>query len=133
MLDVTWTTTRLFLHVFAAAVWVGGQFALAGMVPGLRAFGPEATRTAARRFALLAWPAYFVLLATGIWNLLEVSPSWTSEYGTTLMVKIGVAVLSGVAAFMHGVSRSPAGLAIWGALAALSAIAAMFLGVLLHG
>ena len=70
---------------------------------------------------------------TGIWNILAVGAPWSGAYGTTLIVKIAVVALSGVAAWAHGVSTTPRALAIWGALAALSAIAAVFLGVLLHG
>ena len=32
MLSPTATTVRLFLHVLAACVWVGGQLTLAGLV-----------------------------------------------------------------------------------------------------
>ena len=37
MLSPDASTIRLFLHVLGATVWVGGQIALAGLVPGLRA------------------------------------------------------------------------------------------------
>jgi putative copper export protein len=131
MLPVSWDTIRLFLHVTAATIWVGGQLTLAGLVPGLRALSPDAPRAAARRFNLIAWPAYFVLIATGIWNVVAIEPAFDTAYGKTLMVKVVVAIFSGVAAFLHSISRSKSGLAIWGALSALSAIAALFLGVLL--
>lgn len=132
MLPVSWDTIRLFLHVAAATIWVGGQLTLAGLVPGLRALSPDAPRAAARRFNLIAWPAYFVLIATGIWNVFAVPDiAFDTAYGRTLMVKVVVAIFSGLAAFLHSISRSKAGLAIWGALSALSAIAALFLGVLL--
>jgi uncharacterized membrane protein len=39
MLPVSWDTIRLFLHVLAATVWVGGQLTLAALVPVLRRFG----------------------------------------------------------------------------------------------
>lgn len=132
MLPVHWDTVRLFLHVTAATIWVGGQLTLAGLVPGLRALAPDAPRAAARRYNRIAWPAYAVLVATGIWNVLAIdSLTFDSAYGKTLMVKVVVAVLSGVAAFLHSISRSRAGLAVWGAVSALSAITALFLGVLL--
>jgi putative copper export protein len=133
VLEVTVTTVRLFLHVLAATVWVGGQVTIAGLVPGLRSLSPDAPRAIGRRFARLAWPAYAVLVATGIWNVLAVDATWSGAYGTTLIVKISVVVLAGVAAFAHGVSRSRLGLAAWGALAAVASVAALFLGVLLHG
>lgn len=132
MLPVSWDTIRLFLHVTAATIWVGGQFTLAGLVPGLRQLSPDAPRAAARRFNLIAWPAYFVLIATGIWNVFAIPDlAMDTAYGRTLMVKVVVAVFSGLAAFLHSISRSKTGLAAWGALSALSAIAALFLGVLL--
>jgi hypothetical protein len=132
VLAVSWETIRLFLHVTAATIWVGGQFTLAGLVPGLRGISPDAPRAMARRFNRIAWPAYFVLVATGIWNVLAAHDvSMASPYGRTLMVKVVVALLSGVAAFLHIIARSKAGLAVWGAVSSLAAIGALFLGVLL--
>ena len=57
MLTATWATIRVFLHVLAATIWVGGQLTLAGLVPGLRALGDDAPRRVARRFNAIAWPA----------------------------------------------------------------------------
>ena len=132
MLPVGWPTVRLFLHVLAATVWVGGQLTLAGLVPGLRAISPDAPRTVARRFNAIAWPAYGVLVATGIWNILALKPSWSSEYGTTLLVKLVVVGVSGVTAFLHARAKTKPALAVFGALTGISALAALFLGVLLH-
>jgi len=42
-------------------------------------------------------------------------------------------VVSGVAAALHATARSRAGLAVFGALAGISALAALFLGILLAG
>ena len=52
VLAVSWATVRLFLHVLAAAVWVGGQLILAAIVPVLRRFGSDALAATARR---LTW------------------------------------------------------------------------------
>lgn len=133
MLTVHWSTVRLFLHVLAATVWVGGQLTLAGLVPGLRAISPDAPRSVARRFNRIAWPAFVVLVATGIWNIAAVHASFHGAYGVTLMVKIAVVAASGLSAFLHSTARSRAGLAAWGAVAGLSALAALFLGILLAG
>jgi putative copper export protein len=121
----------VFLHVTAATVWVGGQLTLAGLVPGLRNVSPDAPRLVARRFNRIAWVAFAVLVATGIWNILAIDPTWSSEYGVTLTVKLVVVVVSGTAAFLHSIARSKTGLAVFGALSAISALAAVFLGVML--
>jgi putative copper export protein len=133
VLPVTWTTVRLFLHVLGATVWVGGQLTLAGLVPGLRRVSPDAPRTVARRFNVIAWVAFAVLIATGIWNILAIRPDWSSAYGTTLIVKLVVVAASGLAAVLHARARSAAPLAVFGALSALAALGALFLGVLLAG
>lgn len=129
MLPVSWATVRVFLHVAAATVWVGGQITLAGLVPGLRALAPDAPRTVARRFNRIAWPAYVVLVVTGIWNIVDLSPDWSSDYGRTVMVKIAVVAASGVSALLHSRARTPRGLAVWGASSGLTALGALFLGV----
>lgn len=132
MLSPTADTIRLFLHVLAAAIWVGGQFALAGVVPALRRVSPEATKAAARAFARLAWPAFAVLVITGLWNIAEVHVGDTStEYQVTLMIKITLAILSGVFAAVHAVGRTKLAIALGGALGGLCAIGALFFGILL--
>jgi putative copper export protein len=133
VLSISWDTVRLFLHVLAATIWVGGQITLAGLVPGLRRVSPEAPRAMARRFNAIAWPALAVLVATGIWNILAITPRWSSSYGTTLIVKLAVVAVSGASAFLHARARSSAALAVFGATTGLSAVLALFLGVLLAG
>ena len=86
MLAVSWDTVRLFLHVLAATVWVGGQLTLAALVPALRRLGAEIPRAAARRFNQVAWPAFAVLILTGIWNVIAVRSQITGSYETTLVV-----------------------------------------------
>src|SRR5579862_7763325 len=125
---------RLSLHVLAACLWVGGQFTVAGLVPALRSVGPEAPKAAARALARVLWPAYFVLLATGIWNVAATHADKQDHvWKVVLAVKIAVVVLGGVAAFVHQRSKSRRGLAIWGAVSGLSALGALVLGVVLAG
>jgi putative copper export protein len=134
MLAVSWTTVRLFLHVLAATIWVGGQLTLAALVPALRGLGGQVTSAAARRFNQVAWPAFAVLVVTGVWNILADSgDDEASGYRTTLIVKLVLVAVSGVTAFVHARSRSTVGLAVFGALTGLSALGALFVGVLLAG
>jgi putative copper export protein len=133
MLSVSWDTLRLFLHVLAATVWVGGQITLAALVPVLRRLGAEIPRAAARRFNQVAWPAFAVLVVTGIWNIAAVHAQINGSYETTLVVKLIVVAISGVTAALHARARNPRWIAVFGALTGLSALAALFLGILLAG
>jgi putative copper export protein len=133
MLGVGWDTIRLFLHVLAATVWVGGQLTLAALVPALRRLGGELPKAAARAFNRIAWPAFAVLVATGIWNMIAESDKDTGRYRTTLIVKLCVVAVSGITAALHARSRSRTGLAVFGALTGTSALAALFLGIMLAG
>ena len=133
MLAVGWDTIRLFLHVLAATVWVGGQITLVALVPALRRLGAGIPRAAARRFNQVAWPAFAILVITGIWNIIAVRSQVTGSYETTLVVKLIAVAISGVSAALHARARTPAGLAVFGALTGVSSLAALFLGVLLAG
>ena len=135
MLAVSWDTVRLFLHVLAATIWVGGQLVLAALVPVLRRFGSDAVSAAARRFNQVAWTAFVILIVTGIWNIVAVRSQidHSASYRTTLIVKLAVVAVSGVAAALHIRSRTARSRAVFGALTGLSALAALFLGVLLAG
>jgi putative copper export protein len=134
MLGTDLDTIRLYLHVLAATVWVGGQITLAGLVPALRTLGPDAPRTVARRFNRIAWPAFGVLFLTGLWNLSELHVGdQPSQWIATLFAKLTVVALSGVSAALHTRAATKRALAIWGALSGLSALLALFYGVQLHG
>jgi putative copper export protein len=149
VLPVTSSTIRLFLHVLGATVWVGGQIALAGVVPVVRrAAGVDTVRLVAHRFQQIAWPAFALLLVTGVWNLFEVKLSdRSSDYIATLGLKLGFVVLSGLCAAGHALFTGPSVVAaaneaqasrrraFSGALAGLAllfALGAMFLGIMLH-
>ncbi|MBB3084435.1 putative copper export protein [Geodermatophilus sabuli] len=132
MLSIDLGVIRVFLHVLAATVWVGGQLTLAALVPVLRHAGPDAARNAARAFNRVAWPAFALLVATGIWNVLAIGDAGP-EYRTTLTVKLVLVLVSGVTAFLHARAGSRGGLVVFGALTGLSALGALFVGVLLAG
>ena len=128
MKTLDWETVRLFLHVLAATVWVGGQITLAALVPAVRGTAEGATRMAARAFNRIAWPAFGVLVVTGIWNVAALGDQGTA-FEHTLMLKYGLVLVSGVTAYAHQRSTSPTGLAVFGGLTGLSALGALFVGV----
>jgi uncharacterized membrane protein len=132
MLSPTASTVRLFLHVFASAVWVGGQFVVAGIVPGMRRAHPQALKTLAQGFGRVAWPAFAVVVVTGMWSLMEIDITATSSaYQVTIGVKIAFAIAAGMAAGVHAAGRSKLAVALGGALGALFSVVALFLGMLL--
>jgi len=132
MLPLHLETVRLFLHVLAATIWVGGQLVLAALVPALRGAGAEVPRLAARAFNRVAWPAFGVLILTGIWNVVAEGDRG-SAYRTTLMIKLTVVAASGIAAFLHARATSRRGMAVFGALTGLTALGALLLGIVLAG
>ena len=57
---------RLFLHVLAASIWVGGQFVMLGVLEPARKIGSLAMYRLCKMLAWLSWPALAVLVVTGI-------------------------------------------------------------------
>ncbi len=132
MIAPTLETLRLSLHVIAATIWVGGQLTLAALVPILRRHDPAAPRLAGQAYARVAWPAFGVLLVTGAWNVASVDEV-AGTYRTTLLVKLAVVALSGLTALAHTRATQPTQRAVYGGLTAVTALAALVLGVLLNG
>lgn len=133
MLNPTSDTIRLFLHVLAAAVWVGGQIVLAGLVPRLRREAPPTTRIAARAFGAVAWPAFLVLFATGMWSILDITLSdQTTDYQVTVGVHVVLAVIAATSAAIHSLGRSKLALALGGAIGLVASLGALFVGLLLR-
>jgi len=131
MITPTAESFRLFLHVLAACVWVGGQLVLGALVPRVRASNPEALRTIANAFGRIAWPAFAVALVTGIWNLMAVDPAeHGNAYLVTLSIKLGLVALAAISTLIHSNSSSKLGLALGGAVGLLSSLAIVWFGIL---
>ena len=134
MLAPALLTIRLTLHVLAATVWVGGQIVMAGLVGPARGLGPDAPKALARAFARLAWPAYAVLVVTGVWNITADGYSnGDTAWKAVLMAKIAVVVLAGVGVLLHQRATTKRGLAVWGSVGGLASVAALVMGILLAG
>ena len=122
-------TIRIFVHILAASIWVGGQFVLAGLVSGLRRDHRDALPVVARGFARIGWPAFTVAVVTGVWSLLSIG---TLDAGAqiALALKIVAVALSGAAAAAHSLSSSRLTKALGGAVGSVSAVAALLLAVI---
>ena len=128
MLTINLEVVRLTLHVLAATVWVGGQIVLAVLVGPLRRVAPAAIVPAARAFAWVAWPAFGVLVVTGVWMLIGAGEQ-TDAYKTTLMIKLTLVLVSGIGVALHTFVKSPALKGIWAAVGFVSALGVVLLGV----
>ncbi|MFM1789830.1 MAG: hypothetical protein RLZZ526_157 [Actinomycetota bacterium] len=132
MINPSFESLRLFLHILSASVWVGGQLGLGALVPRVRATNPEALKTLAHAFGSVAWPAFGVAFVTGIWNLMAVDPTAHGDaYLVTLAVKLALVGLAAISSLVHSNSKSKVGLALGGAIGLVSSLAVMWLGVLL--
>lgn len=126
-------TIRISLHIAAVAVWVGGQLVVAAIVPKLRTGHHDALPLVAQGFARVAWPAFFIAIATGMWSLMAVDVgSTTIGYQVAMMLKVLAVLLSGAAAAVHSAGSSRATKAIGGALGLVFALTALVLGVLIR-
>ena len=128
MLTINLDVVRLTLHVLAATIWVGGQIVLPALVGPLRRTAPAAIAPAARAFAWVAWPAFAVLVVTGVWMIAGAGDQ-SDAYRTTLMVKMVFVLVSGVGAALHTFVKNPALKGIWAAVGLVSALCVVLLGV----
>ena len=133
MLSPTADSIRLFLHILAASIWVGGQIVLGGLVPKLRQAAPESLKVAANAFARVAWPAFAVVVVTGMWNILDIKVGdMSTDYQVTMFVHVLLAMATAMFAVIHSVGKTKLALALGGALGLLTSLGAMFVGIMLQ-
>jgi uncharacterized membrane protein len=133
MISPTIESIRIALHLIAVAVWVGGQIVVAGIVPAVRRVSPEATKALAQAFGRIAWPAFIVAVATGMWSLAIEDPADRGgDYAATFGIKIVFVVIAGVATAIHSNGKTKVALAVGGAVGLLASLIAFFLGVLMN-
>lgn len=96
-----WATLFDFVHLVAAAVWIGGLVQLGLLIDGSRRAVDSPSRplllaATLQRFSLLAGASVAVLLASGLLNALVQVPSWRAlvetAYGRVLLAKLALLV-----------------------------------------
>jgi copper transport protein len=101
------------VHVTAAALWIGGLFALVAVVPREGA-PPETLEATARRFSTLALASVVAVAVTGglraLSELSAFSQLWTTGYGRALLAKTALlALLVGLGALSRASVRDGLG------------------------
>ena len=107
MARTVFTAVVYVLHLWAAAIWIGGLVGLLGLaVPAVARGRPGQAFWAVtiRRFSAVATVSVGVLVLSGLWlswvHVASVSQLFTTLYGRTLVVKLIVAaVLVGIGGF----------------------------------
>jgi uncharacterized membrane protein len=89
-----------WLHLVAAAAWMGGLIAMAAIVLALRRAGAERPllQAAARQFARVSWTAMVIAIATGVWQIELLHLPWTHQ---PLVLKLGLVGAAVILALLH--------------------------------
>jgi len=89
-----------YVHLLAAALWMGGLVTMWAIVSVLRKAGAERPllRAAARRFGWISWAAIAVAIATGLGQVLLMGLPWTYW---RLHMKMGLVALTALVALVH--------------------------------
>lgn len=89
-----------WLHLVAAATWLGGMIVLAALVAAFRRHGVErpVLQLAARRFGQVSWAAMIVAVATGLAQAHLMHFPWSYR---PLHAKIGIVTITVVVALVH--------------------------------
>ena len=132
MISPTIDSLRIYLHILAVTVWVGGQFVLAGIVPSLRRDAPNALPIVAKGFAMVAWPAMILIVFTGAWGLGTMDASeQSSSYMATFGIKMLMVGITIIATIIHSAGKTKLAKALGGAVGLLASLLAAYAGILL--
>lgn len=117
----------LWLHLVAAAVWVGGLITVGALVPALRSAGAERPmlQAMARRFGVVSWAAMGLAVVTGAIQMVRLDYGWFDE---PVVRKLGLVVVAIALAAGHQFTARRTSAAVRGALQ--GAILLVSLGIL---
>ncbi len=92
-----------WIHLIAAAVWLGGMITLAALVVALRKEGAERAllQAAARQFARVSWTAMAIAIATGLGQVYVMGLPWSYR---ALQMKVTVVAVAVTIAAGHQVT-----------------------------
>lgn len=111
----------VWLHILAAAVWIGGMVFLALVLVPLLRRSPDRRQAsvmlqaAGRRLRVVGWAALGVLIATGVfnfgyragWDDILAPSRWREAFGTAFEWKLGLVALTLVMSVLHDTVIGP--------------------------
>ncbi len=118
----------VWLHILAAAAWVGGMAFLAAVIvptlrrPEMRMQAVDLIHATGTRFRTLGWAALLTLLATGVYNLDYRGYDWAhlfsgelfeGAFGTTLQHKLELVTLIFGLSLVHDFFIGPRATEVW--------------------
>ena len=118
----------VWLHIMAAAVWIGGSIFLAAVLipasrrPELGTMGSLLIRVTAYRFRWIGWLCFAVFLLTGVFNLfyrgmlsksLLLLDFWCSSFGAVLAMKLFLVLVIIVISAVHDFFIGPRAITEW--------------------
>jgi uncharacterized membrane protein len=120
-------TSLLFvrwIHLLAAATWMGGLIVLGPLVMTLRkeGVGREGLQAAARQFARVTWTAMAIAVATGLLQVTWMHLPWS--YGR-LHIKLGAVTLAILIAGIHQLTARQSSPAVRGVFQGLILLASL--------
>jgi len=119
---ITFNKFIVLVHVISAMVWLGGMFFLSLVLfPALKKFEPGEKRTrvislTANRFRKVSWIAIFILLVTGIFNVLNLGITTetifsggflSSQLGKILSIKVSLVLVMIILSASHDFILGP--------------------------
>lgn len=115
-----WLTLNFYLHLLAAATWIGPQVMMfAVVVPSLRALPEESLRlrllrVLAPRLGWLGIGSLVLLFVTGTFNIIYLTPAqpFSYWYGYMLTLKVALVIVIATLALVHSFRIGPAQLAL---------------------
>lgn len=131
-INFTSDDVRTILHLLGVIIWLGGQILMLGLLPVLRKAGGDVPKQAAAAFGRIAWPAFLLIMVTGMWNVFAVDMTEASTgYSMAFGIKFLLVIVTGVAAFLHQRTSTPSVKGMTGGLGFLAALGALVLGALM--
>lgn len=118
----------IWLHLIAAAIWIGGTVFLATVLvpmirrPEYRSMAPTILQWAGERFHRVGWASLLVLIVTGLFNLAyrqfpwaDVGNplGWTSPFGQILILKLVLVAMILALSVVHDAVIGPRATAAW--------------------
>lgn len=119
----------VFVHVLAAATWVGAALGLAWLEPKARADGEGGIRGVTDTVRSVCWGSYAVLWGTGVLNVLRIDAGADGAFGTVFLVKLVLVGVGGAALWTQPEAASPVALRLVSSVLVAAAVGTLYAGL----